>query len=798
MSSYHQRNLFTETMSDNNNNNVSDSKVAKRAKPHRSMEAAWSYLLYLEEDSKTQKDKDKKAAEMVTKAAAANADGTAKLEITANGITSNGGSNAALSSTTSASGNGPMGHAAGDSNGTPKTAEGDGDSKPDTDEIPVDHQLLHLNDGAKLFVCMVGKPARGKTFLAAKLQRYLEWLDYRVKHVDTVAVRQKMFKKVKPDDFFDPHREETKQQRRDAHEEALKQSVEWLQSGGQAVIYDASNSTRERRKWIADYIEKNLVDKTENETVMSHRILWVESVCDNQTFIVQNFLELRKKNPDFCEYKELDDDSASLKFLEKLKYHDDEYETLDATKEDISFIRLLDFGQSVLVNKIHGFIESKLVSFCMNIHMEPRVIILMRHGQSEFNLEDRIGGDPDLTEDGKLFAKNLAKFIDDEAPYGLQPHEEEDEDDEDEDEENETAAAAAAAATSSSAPATSASVGVHSGAENGAEESTDKKNASPAVADGDDNKKEEGSNGVKAEEANSQEATVEGGEGAKKSDTPAANSAGGSDEDNEMGDEDEDDLELERLKAKNPYAFDPAKDLFVWTSILQRTLQTVQHIKCRATVSWVSLSEIDAGVCECMTYKEFREQLATQFMKRQRNKATWRYPGGESYLDVKKRLEPVIFELERQRKPVLVCAHRAVIRCLYSYFCGIPITKAPFLPVPLHTALVLTPTSHGWTETRTPIEPSVGDLGAHELKNKDHDVHAAAAKIRKSQAKKRRLELQAKQEARDAAARVARQKLTDDTDQTTKTASKEEKAAAQEEAAASETAALNPPTAPVE
>ena len=33
--------------------------------------------------------------------------------------------------------------------------------------------------GQKLAVVMVGLPARGKTFVARKLQRYLSWLGYR-------------------------------------------------------------------------------------------------------------------------------------------------------------------------------------------------------------------------------------------------------------------------------------------------------------------------------------------------------------------------------------------------------------------------------------------------------------------------------------------------------------------------------------------------------------------------------------------------------------------------------------------
>ena len=43
-----------------------------------------------------------------------------------------------------------------------------------------------------------------------------------------------------------------------------------------------------------------------------------------------------------------------------------------------------------------------------------------------------------------------------------------------------------------------------------------------------------------------------------------------------------------------------------------------------------------------------------------------RYPGagGESYIDVIQRVKPVIVELERQRKSVLVISHLAVQRCL--------------------------------------------------------------------------------------------------------------------------------------
>jgi broad specificity phosphatase PhoE len=50
-----------------------------------------------------------------------------------------------------------------------------------------------------------------------------------------------------------------------------------------------------------------------------------------------------------------------------------------------------------------------------------------------------------------------------------------------------------------------------------------------------------------------------------------------------------------------------------------------------------------------------------------------RYPGagGESYIDLIQRIKPVIVELERQHKSVLVVSHLAVQRCICAYFSGV-------------------------------------------------------------------------------------------------------------------------------
>jgi len=43
----------------------------------------------------------------------------------------------------------------------------------------------------------------------------------------------------------------------------------------------------------------------------------------------------------------------------------------------------------------------------MNIHVTPRTIYLTRHGESELNVQQRIGGDSPLSPNGKAVCDRL-------------------------------------------------------------------------------------------------------------------------------------------------------------------------------------------------------------------------------------------------------------------------------------------------------------------------------------------------------------------------------------------------------
>ncbi|KAJ9109242.1 hypothetical protein QFC21_000571 [Naganishia friedmannii] len=143
----------------------------------------------------------------------------------------------------------------------------------------------------------------------------------------------------------------------------------------------------------------------------------------------------------------------------------------------------------------------------------------------------------------------------------------------------------------------------------------------------------------------------------------------------------------------------------VWTSTLQRTIATARHLP-YPKKTWKSLDELDAGVCDGMTYEEIADKYPEDYEARDDDKFNYRYRGGESYRDVIVRLEPVIMELERQDNILIIC-HQAIIRCLYGYFMGIPQAEIPYIKassnVPLHTLIKLSPRAYGCEEERYPL-----------------------------------------------------------------------------------------------
>lgn len=251
--------------------------------------------------------------------------------------------------------------------------------------------------------------------------------------------------------------------------------------------------------------------------------------------------------------------------------------------DPLSYVILRKESKDVLINKVENYLQTRIIFYVLNVNMENKSIWLSRHGESVFNLEEKIGGDSSLSPRGIKYAQKLPDLIR-----------------------------------------------------------------------------------------------------------------------NEVGD----------------------SPLIVWTSTLRRTQETAQFLPYEK-LAWKALDELDAGVCDGMTYKEIEDTYPEDFKARDDDKYQYRYRGGESYADVVNRIEPVIMELERQEN-VLIITHQAVLRCIYAYFMNVPQGESPWMTIPLHTLIKLTPTMEGVKVTR--IKTDIPAVSTYKEKGSS-DITDAPSKL---------------------------------------------------------------------
>ncbi|CAN6325532.1 unnamed protein product [Urochloa humidicola] len=394
-------------------------------------------------------------------------------------------------------------------------------------------QMYGPKEDRKLTIVLVGLPARGKTFTAAKLTRYLRWLGHETKHFNVGKYRRLKHGTNQTADFFRGDNREGVEARNEVAALAMEDMLSWMQEGGQVGIFDATNSTRIRRNMLMKMAEGKC------------KIIFLETICNDKDVLERNIRLKVQQSPDYAE--QTDFEAGVQDFKERLTYYEKVYEPV----EEGSYIKMIDMvsgkGGQLQINDISGYLPGRIVFFLVNCHLTPRPILLTRHGESMDNVRGRIGGDSSLSEHGQLYSRKLASFVE------------------------------------------------------------------------------------------------------------------------------------KRLKSERTAS--------IWTSTLQRTILTAHPIIGFPKIQWRALDEINAGVCDGMTYDEIKKSKPEEYESRKKDKLRYRYPRGESYLDVIQRLEPVIIELERQRAPVVVIAHQAVLRALYAYFADKPLEEVPNIEIPLHTII---------------------------------------------------------------------------------------------------------------
>ncbi|CAJ0903635.1 3613_t:CDS:10 [Entrophospora sp. SA101] len=213
----------------------------------------------------------------------------------------------------------------------------------------IEPKPVHLFHAGRITIITVGLPARGKTHLARSLHRYLKWLGVPTKVFSVGNYRRKVVGTASslPQDFFNPKSNEA---RHKIATDCLQDLIDWLEKEGQVGIYDASNTTEERRKEISD-------------------VLINQSICEKPEIIEANIRGVKITSPDT-----------------RINNHVELYEPISNMAH--SFVKMINVGERIIVNNVKGYLQS---------------------GESTNDLSQKF--DPGLNSAGIRYANKLKKFL---------------------------------------------------------------------------------------------------------------------------------------------------------------------------------------------------------------------------------------------------------------------------------------------------------------------------------------------------------------------------------------------------
>ncbi|CAM9240227.1 unnamed protein product [Ectocarpus sp. 12 AP-2014] len=142
----------------------------------------------------------------------------------------------------------------------------------------------------------------------------------------------------------------------------------------------------------------------------------------------------------------------------------------------------------------------------------------------------------------------------------------------------------------------------------------------------------------------------------------------------------------------------PGAEILILAGTQKVDRESIAHLQMLYPVATTPLlNEIHGGELSGMDRESFRKQYPEMWEQREQDKLEFRFPGagGESYQDVIQRVRPIIVELERQPRSLVVVCHLAVQRCLHAYFMGIEVSKVPYIDLPTHELTELIPSPFG-------------------------------------------------------------------------------------------------------
>jgi broad specificity phosphatase PhoE/predicted kinase len=245
---------------------------------------------------------------------------------------------------------------------------------------------------SKLYIVMVGLPARGKSTIATKIRENLKNDSVKSRIFNNGALRRRLFpQNTSVAEFYRPENREGMAVREKIAMINMERARNYLRDGGDVAILDATNASLARRKKIRSYLD-------------NHPMLFIECINENAESINASIL----RKIDTSEFRHFTKEDAIKSFEKRISYYVSIYSPL---KTESDFVKVDSLNKKIIQEEIRNDLPYYEQIRDLLITDTVRHLYLIRHGETYFNLENRIGGDSSLTENGRLQAEALAKYF---------------------------------------------------------------------------------------------------------------------------------------------------------------------------------------------------------------------------------------------------------------------------------------------------------------------------------------------------------------------------------------------------
>lgn len=281
----------------------------------------------------------------------------------------------------------------------------------------IQHRIRLTKRDYRLVLVLVGLPGRGKSFIARKLQNFLNWRGNDCRVFNVGKYRRTAAAGNCGADFFDSNNERGNELRQQSARLAIEDMLRWLDHEGTSHvrkdrigIFDATNSTRERRDWV--------LHECTHPTTRAGKptgVIFVESICDDADLLHANFMTKVHNSPD---YAEMGAEDALADLLSRVQKYEAAYETID--DDTTSYIKIFNLSSKILVNHIYGRIAKSIVPALMAWNIGTRPVFICRAGQT-MNESERsnrnLGMSPseNLGEEGRAFRDATFRYMKEEC-----------------------------------------------------------------------------------------------------------------------------------------------------------------------------------------------------------------------------------------------------------------------------------------------------------------------------------------------------------------------------------------------